>query len=368
MTLRLVRSVVWLIVLMGSSGVYSAKGQSLQTLLTELQSTDASVREQAFYALRSFGYASADQVKAAVIGLLTLETGYVQDQAAAASQLTEDYVTYYGDLVGAVASLKDARSVTALLGVVDTGNMAASALAGFGRGALDPVIGALSSVQPTTRAGAVLVLSKMLEPSNFPLVNDPVSLSKIGLALEKTTLDSNHLISVRAQQGLVQFLHFSGPLDILKVILSDLLSVRATVTDDENGHKLDEAVRHLTKSVTPRLWLDQTHIQGKEGEEVFDEDKQAVNELFQFVGDEKSAISDSVIFAFIDRIARADRLLALVAIGDASGKGDARTVEQANAELSKGDSQLGQGKYGDAIERYKHAWEKAEEALQEGAM
>jgi hypothetical protein len=110
--------------------------------------------------------------------------------------------------------------------------------------------------------------------------------------------------------------------------------------------------------------IDQTHLQAKEGERVFDEDKDAVNELLKLIKDKKTALSDSLLYAFVDRIARADRLLALVAIGDASGKGDAGTVEQANAELSKGDSQLGQGKYGDAIERYKHAWGKAEEALQ----
>lgn len=201
-----------------------SQAQTIQDLIEQLQSTDPPTRSQAFYKLRAFGYSSSDQIKVAIINLLTLENAYAPSQAS----LSEDYVTYYGDVVRAVAALNDIRALNALLDVIDSGNMAISALAGFGTAALDPVIAKLNSPQDTVKTAAVLVLNKMLEPPNFQLVNDPISMSKIRAALEKASLDPNHYTSLSAFEGLAKL---PLPADLNrdgKVDCSDLVIVKAS--------------------------------------------------------------------------------------------------------------------------------------------
>lgn len=189
---------IFLICSLGLS--HLSQGQTIQDLIEQLQSTDPVTRSQAFYELQTFGYSSSDQIKVAIINLLTLENAYAPSQAS----LSEDYVTYYGDVVSAVAALNDIRALNALLDVIDRGNMAINALAGFGAAALDPVINKLNNIQDTIKTAAVLVLNKMLDPPNFQLVNDPISISKITVALEKAALDPNRYTSMSALEGLVK--------------------------------------------------------------------------------------------------------------------------------------------------------------------
>jgi len=194
-----------------------SQGQGLQDLLAQLQSTDRTTREQAFYQLRTFGYSSSDQIKVAIISLLTLESASVQSQASP----NEDYATYFGDVIHAVAALNDVRALSALLAVVDSGDVAVNALAGFGTTALDPVITRLSSTRDTVKTAAVLVLDKMLEPPNFQLVNDPTSISKIRLALEDASLDRNRFTRLSALEGLVKLFNvpISGQFALIKIAI-----------------------------------------------------------------------------------------------------------------------------------------------------
>src|SRR5215831_1280400 len=140
-----------------------SEGQTLEGLLAQLQSTKKTNRSQAFYQLQAFGYASSDQSKIAIINLLALENAYSQSQTS----LSEDYVTYYGEVVRVVGTLNDVRALNALLDVIDSGNMAISALAGLGTAAIDPVIAKLGGTQDTVKTAAVLVLNKMLDSPNF---------------------------------------------------------------------------------------------------------------------------------------------------------------------------------------------------------
>jgi hypothetical protein len=179
---------------------HSSQGQSPEDLIEQLQSTDPDTRSQAFYQLQEFGYSSSEQIKVAIINLLTLENTYADSQTS----LSEDYVTYYGDVTMAVAALNDVRALNALLGVIDSGDIAVKALAGFGTTALDPVIAELNSPQDTIKTAAVLVLDQMLEPPNFQLVNDPISISKIRAALVKASLDPNRFTSMSAVEGLAK--------------------------------------------------------------------------------------------------------------------------------------------------------------------
>jgi hypothetical protein len=79
----------------------------------------------------------------------------------AKNNLTED--SYYGDLIGAVAALKDPRAVNALLGAIDTGGMAEGGLSALGRAAVPGLIGILGSTgrHELARAAAAGVLGRL---------------------------------------------------------------------------------------------------------------------------------------------------------------------------------------------------------------
>src|SRR5438132_4616370 len=82
---------------------------------------------------------------------------------------------YYAYLIMAVTGLKDPRAVDALLGAINTGNMATSALAAFGDAALDRVLEVFNTSDGTSRQSAGSVLAEMLDAKNASKVRDPRS-------------------------------------------------------------------------------------------------------------------------------------------------------------------------------------------------
>src|SRR5207245_2023685 len=73
---------------------------------------------------------------------------------------------YYANVIWAVSSLKDIRSLNALIDAINTGNMATSALAAFGDAAVDPVLKVFNRGDNTARHSACGVLSQMLDAKN----------------------------------------------------------------------------------------------------------------------------------------------------------------------------------------------------------
>ncbi|MCJ7457028.1 right-handed parallel beta-helix repeat-containing protein [Candidatus Bathyarchaeota archaeon] len=143
-------------------------------------------------------------------------------------------------------------------------------------------------------------------------------------------------------------------------VLGDLTALRETVSDKEDGKKLDEAIKHLTKSLDPELWVDATHLKAKHGDKVFQEEKDAVVKLLELIKDKKSNVDKAKLQDFINRLVEADKLLALVAIEDAvAASGDAKKIDKANDELGKGDARVADGHFTDAIEHYRNAWKHA---------
>ena len=92
-------------------------------------------------------------------------------------------------MIASVAALRDERALNALLGAINTGNMATRALAGLGASALDQILLRLSDPAPIARMSAARVLVQMLEPGNVKKVGDAVSKERIKTALTKTTSD-----------------------------------------------------------------------------------------------------------------------------------------------------------------------------------
>jgi hypothetical protein len=153
-----------------------------------------------------------------------------------------------------------------------------------------------------------------------------------------------------------------GPLtmDQKRGIRNDLATYRATVTDKQDGKRLDEAIKFIDKSLDPALWNGPTHLDPKKGQKVFEEEKHAVEKLQEIQKDRKST-SRAAMQSFIDRIVAVDRRLAQTAVTEAAG-GNPKEVAKANDELTKGDQDAAAGKPTDAIDHYRSAWEHAQKA------
>ena len=178
-------------------------------------------------------------------------------------------------------------------------------------------------------------------------------------------------------------------------VLDELKALRATVTNKEDREKLDSAILHLTASLNPQYWIDQSHVKPQYGDKVFDQEEEAVEALRDLLkynaaeeGDKHdahgegehsdnrhdrdrddrndrkdrdhraSSIPETIVRGLISRIVCADRILAQVAINDAvSHGGNAKDIAKAKKKLADGDHDALKKKYEGAIEDYEEAWQ-----------
>jgi hypothetical protein len=181
----------------------------------------------AFYELKGQGFPGGDQTSLALIQLLSRETAFSQLPG------TEDdaWASYYGDVIAAVAALKDPRAASPLLDVVQTGSNATNGLAALGTASLDGVIGKLASADPTVTTGAVLTISRMLDPDDFPKICDAASKAKINIALQSALASGSTFTRNIATTSLTKLTQMNVPGDVngdLKVDCSDLAVIKAS--------------------------------------------------------------------------------------------------------------------------------------------
>lgn len=172
------------------SGQTTDTHEKLSTTLSRMASNEWATRMEAFeetvnivfsrsgvvgQPARVSGYAEAfqrffsgnpeesDRLQVSLINLLQRENEVERHAAESNVSLSEGYLNYYGDLIGAVAALNDERAVPALLGAIRTGGMATRGLAALGPKALGPVLDQLKDDNPTVRSSALRVVRKMFE-------------------------------------------------------------------------------------------------------------------------------------------------------------------------------------------------------------
>ena len=183
-----------------SSGAFSAQpstaGPDLNQATAQLKSDQWAKRSEAFYRLIALGAAAgqgkgvkpalsglisknpqkADELKVALAATLDLESRV----ARKGGSLPEDFTDYYGDLIMAVSSINDPRSVSALAGALGTGSMVTSALVGFGDASVDAVIRQIEkNTDSTVRQSGCSVLLRMADPATKPSIKDPAHNQKI---------------------------------------------------------------------------------------------------------------------------------------------------------------------------------------------
>lgn len=142
-------------------------------------------------------------------------------------------------------------------------------------------------------------------------------------------------------------------------VLEELKMLRATISDRETRWRLDAAIAHLTSSLSSEFWLDETHLQRKHGDRVFQLGLFAVRNLCQLTRDRKSSLADTVVEGFVDRLVRADRLLAIVAIEDAVAAGaKEHKIEQARKWVARGDADAAHELCRGGLQEYRQAWKR----------
>jgi hypothetical protein len=201
----------------------SVHAQSLSDALSKLHSNVDTVRMSGFYevfrianagfpaspslrpgAERLAKYAHVNSsVTPALIELLEREN--VAIRHGAGRGLGEAYaVDYYGDLVGCVAALRDIHAVHALLGAIETGEMATQGLAALGEAAAPDVLRAARSTNHRIRISAVTTLAEMVADSPSPRLSNE-SRKAIRASLLSTLQDKNASLRMTGLDGLIYF-------------------------------------------------------------------------------------------------------------------------------------------------------------------
>ena len=149
-----------------------------------------------------------------------------------------------------------------------------------------------------------------------------------------------------------------GPQGVKSNVLAELTSLRASANLDRSfAAKFDYVILHLESSLNPAYWVDETHLHAMGGNAALNEEKLAANMLGGIMGAKKSPIAPAVLQGFINRILKADRLLAMISIQEAANAGqDPKKIAESLRAVAQGDDEAAAGRYANAIEHYRNAW------------
>jgi YVTN family beta-propeller protein len=152
----------------------------------------------------------------------------------------------------------------------------------------------------------------------------------------------------------------ASPRRIKTDALAELQSLRPT-GDKQVDNKLCEAINAVTRSLKPELWVTDYTL-AKNGEEVFEQEKNAVNHLAYIVKG-NGATASHALSILLDLV-EVDRALAQFQLDAAiAGGGVAKYIAQAQKELTDGNADVATGSYEKGIEHFKKAWQAARKAL-----
>ena len=148
------------------------------------------------------------------------------------------------------------------------------------------------------------------------------------------------------------------PRDLKERTWTELVALLPT-GDMNTDKRINKAIDRIEQSLNPAWWVSNTEINNKK---VFDRERQAVVQLELVVASGAPEAGDAQ-FA-IDLLVEADRRLAQAAIDAAIvGGGDPGKIAQAQAQMAAAAADVADGRYNEAVNHYKSAWDKATEAL-----
>jgi hypothetical protein len=145
------------------------------------------------------------------------------------------------------------------------------------------------------------------------------------------------------------------PRDVTAALIDRLKHLQA-VSDHDTDRRLQRAIDHLADSLRGRFWDDDAHLD-REGLQVFDGEKDAVQELLRITGRPR-AVTDVV-----EGIVTVAEELAAIAIDELAGVGrDDRRLASARKSFDQATGEAATGRFEQAIDAYAQAWASARNA------
>ncbi|MDH3539221.1 MAG: hypothetical protein OEP52_04445 [Acidimicrobiia bacterium] len=147
--------------------------------------------------------------------------------------------------------------------------------------------------------------------------------------------------------------------DARNAMIATATSLIPTGSNDADK-KLTEAVKRLGETLEDKFWTSSEAF-SKEGNKVFDKDRDTVKKLLEAIKKlEEAALPSGSVQTLVDDLVQEDRRMAeaTIAAAVAAGASDSK-IEEAYKELAKAEKELADGKPQDAIDKFKRAWETA---------
>lgn len=213
-------SVSFLVALSLLTGVLhqGLSAQTVDDLLARFRSADPSERSQAFFAFVNDGRNAGAgveralatyptrraEIATALIELLRAENERYGDRLT----FTEADAVYHGDLIWAVATLRDPRALEPLLDAIETGGLARRGVADLGDIAVPQLVEkVISSEDKWTRVAAAVTMGLIME-RNQQAALAPTSTRAIRAGLLEALDDTSGFVRHHAVRALI---HFADP-------------------------------------------------------------------------------------------------------------------------------------------------------------
>jgi len=215
------------------------------------------------------------------------------------------------------------------------------------------------AVPATSGDGAIVTYSASFEDAGSGLASsgcEPPSGSMFAIGTTTVVCSATDLAGNSDSKSF--YVTVTAPYATKQAILAELKGLGST-GDKENDKKIAEAIRHLERSLSTDLWVtagplaDGRHL-SPEGKKVFDEEKHVVHQLAQ-INDPSAALAAQIV-DWIEQLEDADMILAQTAIDEAT---DAKSIEQANRQMTAAQRELTKGNLDSAFDHWKNAWDKA---------
>jgi hypothetical protein len=222
-------------VALAATNAAPAHGQSERSGLGKLQSTARAERRAEFYSLLSSSDSGAKSLDLAarvqrfaaytarhpdmrrgIIALLENENAHP------AEQISED--RYHGDLIATVAGFKDPGAVNALLGAINTGELATRGLALLGDAAVPATLAVAENPSSPSRVASLLTLGDMVTVTPAPPVS-AANRARIHDVLLAALADPNRFARQAALLGLSAFHDSATRAAIARIAATDPFTV-----------------------------------------------------------------------------------------------------------------------------------------------
>ena len=193
------------------SGEWMRRERGFNQLVTLGGGTRYYVANPIRHLLKEYPNQSED-IRLALIALLEKENAEVKGYGQRGQRFGEDYSNFYGDVIAAVVTLDDPRSMPALLGAITTGGMVAQALVKLAPASVGPVLQKTLDPDPLVRMSALQVLGVMLAPPSKDKIKE--WRSKIKQAFLRGVEDQNAIVRSEGIFGLARL----GDEDVIPII------------------------------------------------------------------------------------------------------------------------------------------------------